>query len=489
MKRNVLIAILLLILPVALFAQKAGSKADTKHATIDTSAVTGKKWTGDLDGMIQRRIIRVLVAYNKMTYFIDKDTQRGIAYEAMEAFDDQINKKFKLGKLAAHVIYIPVSRDEFFTGLAEGRGDIAIAGLTITPERLKTVDFTDPVYPNVSEVVVTGPGAPAINTFDDLAGQTVYIRKSSSYYESVVELNKRFKSEGKKEVIIKPADESLETDDILEMVNAGLVKITIADSHLAEFWKKVFTGITVHPNVTVRTGANLAWAIRKNSPQLKTELNAFIKTHGKGTALGNTLLQRYLKNLKYVKNATSAEEMKKFKQVVQLFRQYGDKYGVDWLLMGAQGYQESRLNQNAKSAVGAVGVMQLMPSTGKDMNVGDIAQTEANIHAGIKYMRFMMDQYYKDEPMTDVNKMLMTFASYNCGPGRMRQLRAEAAKTGYDPNVWFGNVERICAKRVGQETVTYVSNIYKYYLAYKLSLEELQQQEKAKEELKKGGNK
>ncbi len=139
--------------------------------------------------------------------------------------------------------------------------------------------------------------------------------------------------------------------------------------------------------------------------------------------------------------------------------------------MAAQGYQESQLNQDAKSQVGAIGVMQVMPATGKDLAVGDITLVEPNIHAGVKYFRFMMDEFYKDEPMTDLNKGLMTLASYNAGPGRMRQLRRETAKRGLNPNVWFGNVERIVSERIGRETVQYVSNIYKYYVAYRLITE------------------
>lgn len=479
MKKTLVLLMLLSLCAIVLAAQE-----QPKKATLITDNLY-KPWTGDLDGMVNRRYIRVLVAYNKTTYFVDKDTQRGVAYDQLKLVEADLNKKFKLGKLGLHMLFIPASRDELIKGLAEGRGDISAGNLTITPDRLKVVDFSAPLYTNVSELVVTGPGAPAITKVDDLAGQEVYVRQSSSFYESLVALNNRFKKEGKKEVIIKPASENLETEDILEMVNAGLVKITIADKHVADLWKQVFSGITVHADVAVREGGEIGWAIRKNCPQLKAELDAFVKTHGKGTATYNMTLQKYLKSLKYVKNATSEAEMKKFKELVTFFRQYGEKYGVDWVLMTAQGYQESRLDQNAKSSVGAIGVMQIMPATGKDMNVGDIQVTEVNINAGIKYMRFMMDTYYKNEPMDDINKMLMTFASYNCGPGRMKSLRAETAKRGMNPNIWFGNVERITAERVGQETVTYVSNIYKYYLAYRLSIEEIEKKNKAKEELKK----
>jgi membrane-bound lytic murein transglycosylase MltF len=252
------------------------------------------------------------------------------------------------------------------------------------------------------------------------------------------------------------------------MLNAGLVQAVVVDSHKAQFWKQVFPKLTPHPDVAVATGGEIAWAIRKASPKLNAELNEFVKKHGLGTAVGNTIFQRYLKSTRYVKDATADAEMRKFRATIELFRKYGDRYGIDWMLMAAQGYQESRLDQNAKSAVGAIGVMQVMPATGKELNVGDITRIDSNIHAGVKYVRFMIDQYYKNEPMDDLNKGLFAFASYNAGPGRVAGLRKEAAKRGLDPNVWFNNVERIAAEKIGRETVTYVSNIYKYYVAYSL---------------------
>jgi membrane-bound lytic murein transglycosylase MltF len=242
----------------------------------------------------------------------------------------------------------------------------------------------------------------------------------------------------------------------------------------------------VHDDVAVRTGGEIAWAIRKGSPQLKAMLDDFATRNKVGSSIGNQLLTRYLKDQKYVKNAASAQEQKKFLALVQYFQKYGEQYDVDWVLMGAQGYQESQLNQNARSSVGAIGVMQLMPATAKEMNVGDVKQVDANIHAGIKYMRWMIDNYYGDEPMTELDKALFAFASYNAGPGRISQLRKEAAKRGLDPNVWFQNVEYVAAEKIGHETVTYVSNIFKYYIAYRLVLENRATREKAVGKIKSG---
>jgi membrane-bound lytic murein transglycosylase MltF len=277
----------------------------------------------------------------------------------------------------------------------------------------------------------------------------------------------------------------VETEDILEMVNAGLRKITIADDHIAELWAKILPRIKLNPDAAIRTGGELGWMIRKNSPQLKAELEAMLARYPKGSSLRNQLVQKYYKSTKFVKDSTSDEEIKKFERTVEFFRTYSGRYEMDYLLMMAQGYQESRLDHSAKSPVGAIGVMQVMPATGADMKVGDITQIEPNIYAGVKYMRFMMDNFYKDAPMTPLNKGLFTFASYNAGPGRLNQLRREATKRGLDPNVWFNSVERVAAEKIGRETVTYVANIYKYYLAYTMIEEDRAEREAAKK--KEGG--
>jgi membrane-bound lytic murein transglycosylase MltF len=458
-------------------AKPTAEAAQAKYALPD---VTAKKFTGDLDGMIKRRQIRVLVTYSKTLYFVDRGTQRGLVYDAFRLFEEDLNKKLKKKHLRVHVLFVPVARDKLIPALLEGRGDIAAANLTVTPERLKLVDFTEPTGKNVSEIVVTGPGSAPIPTVDDLSGKEVYLRKSSSFYESLEKVNGEFAKAGKAPVKVRLAPENLEIEDILEMVNAGLVKATIVDDHMAEFWKQIFTKIVLNKDAAIRTGGELGWMIRKNSPLLKAELNRFIAQYPEGSKQRNILLQKYLRSTKFAKEATSAEEIAKFDRTVEFFRKYGDKYQLDYLLMMAQGYQESRLDQNVKSAVGAIGVMQVLPSTGKDMEVGDIRQIEPNIHAGVKYIRFMMNQFYENEPMDRVNKGLFTFASYNAGPGRVQQLRKEAAKHGLDPNVWFNNVEVIAAEKVGRETVQYVSNIYKYYLAYTMIEEERAEREKAK---------
>ncbi len=449
-----------------------------------------KNWTGDLDGMIERRVIRVLTSYSKTFYFHDKGKQRGATYDIFRLFEEDLNKQLEKDKklrqkhLKIHVVFIPVARGDLLQALAAGKGDIAAANLTITEERRKLVDFSKPLGGNVSERLISGPDSMAVYGLNDLAGKEVFVRKSSSYYESLTALNMHFAAEKRPAVIIREAPDALEDEDLIEMVNAGLVPFIVVDSHKANFWKEIFPKIKVHQDIALRTGGEIAWAIRKNSPQLKALVDDFVTRHGKGTLLGNIIFKRYLKDTKYVKNATSEAERRKFIALIETFRKYGDQYNVDWLLMAAQGYQESQLNQTVRSKAGAIGVMQIMPATGKELGVGDISKVDPNVHAGTKYMRLMIDQYYANEPMTDLNKALFALASYNAGAGKIAQLRKEAARRGLDPNIWFRNVEYVAADKIGAETVTYVANIFKYYIAYQLIVEAIVKQKQAEQQFK-----
>ena len=466
-------------------ATLAQSPAPQEKSNVVAARVKPVQRMGDLDELLKSRVIRIAVAYSKTQYYVVRGVPRGGTYEMGKAFEDYLNLKYpqKTKNIRIHVGFFAQPRDKLFFSLSEGSADIAAAALTITPGRQKLADFSDPVVKGINQIAVTGPQSPKLVTLDDLAGQEVFLRKSSSAWEHVERLNERFQKEGKPAAKLHAIPDNLEDEDLLEMVNAGLLSTTIVNDMAAKLWSKLFTKLQLHSDIAVNTGGEFGWAMRKNSPQLMAAINDFLKTHRQGTAFGNALIRKYTASTVMLKEATSAAAMKHFEETAETFRKYSAKYGMDYLLMMAEGYQESGLNQAAKSQVGAVGVMQLMPATGEQMKVGDIHQEEANIHAGIKYFHSMVDKYYGNEPMDDVNKVLFTFAAYNCGPGRVKQLRAEAAQKGFDPNVWFGNVEVITAARIGTETVNYVSNIYKYYVAYKLIAIQEEERRKSKESL------
>jgi membrane-bound lytic murein transglycosylase MltF len=401
----------------------------------------------------------------------------------LTAFESEINRKYRGAHRNIHVqvLFVPTSRDQLARKLRDGLGDIAAASLTITPERSAEFDFGAPLVTGVKEIVVTGPSAPKLASLDDLAGKEVFVRKSSSYWSHLEARSEALRKAGRQPIRLREAPEDLQDESILEMANARLVGITVVDDYKARLWAQVYPRIRPREDLAVNEGGKLAWMIRKGNPRLKREIDAFAVQHGAGSTFGNSVVRKYTGSTRFVKSATSDEEMKKFSRTVELFRKYSAQYDMDYLLMMAQGYQESRLDQNAKSAVGAIGVMQVMPATGREMATGDVRQVEANIHAGVKYIRFVQDQFFEHEPMTRLDKTLFAFAAYNCGPARVQQLRGEARKRGLDPDVWFNNVELVAADRVGAEPVTYVSNIYKYYIAYKLVQEQAEAQHKAHE--------
>ncbi len=440
------------------------------------------KATADLDAMIERRYIRVLTTYSKTSFFIDRGTPRGLVPDAFKVFEDELNKRLKTGHLRVSVVFVPVAHDELMPALLEGRGDVVAAGTLVSDWRREQVAFTNPTRTGIALIPVTGPGIPPLAGVLDLAGREIYLRPSDAPKHAVERFNAELAAAGKPPARVRTAPEDLADEDILEMVAAGLVPMTLADNQVAEFWQQIFPQLVLHPQAAVRTGAEAAMMVRKDNPQLLAELNAFLGRHPEGSLTRNVLLQKYLKNVSHAKSATASADLKRFQEVIALMRKYGDQYGLDYLLMAAQGYQESGLDHGRRSQVGAIGVMQVMPKTGAELAVGDIRELEPNIHAGVKYIRFMIDRYYADEPMDALNKGLFAFASYNAGPARVRQLREKAAARGLDPNKWFNNVEVVAAESIGRETVQYVSNIYKYYLAYQMVAEQLKDRAEARQE-------
>jgi membrane-bound lytic murein transglycosylase MltF len=277
----------------------------------------------------------------------------------------------------------------------------------------------------------------------------------------------------------------IEDEDKLDMVNAGLLGITVVDEWLADVWSPILPKVGARKDLVLRSGGQVAWAFRKGSPLLQAEIDDFVTNVVRKYGLVASNLKSFSAKLRKAQNAKAGKDWERFQQAVELFRKYGDQYRFDYLLLAAQGYQESQLDQAKRSRVGAMGIMQLMPATGKEMKVGDISQPEPNVHAGAKYMDQLMETYFPDAELDDTNRTLFAFAAYNAGPGRLSKLRKLAAEQGYDPNKWFNNVEWVVADKVGQEPVTYVRNIYKYYVSYKLAVEAERVKRAAAEEVQK----
>jgi len=473
----------------AVLAATGALAAEERPSQPRRLSLEAKPRVGDFDQMLQARAIRMVVPYSRTLYYVDQGRERGLTAEFARDFERYLNKKYakQLGKRPLTVVMIPTTRDKLISAVVDGKGDIAAGNITVTEERLKLVDFfTVKDGKPTRELVVTGPEAPALTTVEDLAGKTVHLRPSSSYHASVLALNGRLRKAGKAPVKIVALPDALEDEDILEMVNAGLLQIVVVDDWKAMMWAQILPKIKVREDLVLRAEGHPGWAVRKSSPKLVAEISDFYVNFVKKQNLVQARQAQLLKRVKQIKNNAASEELKRFEQTVRLFEKYGTQYGFDPLMLAAQGFQESGLRQEAKSQVGAIGVMQVMPATGQGLKVGDIREIEPNIHGGAKYMDQLMTKYFPDAKFSEADRPLFAFASYNCGPGNVSKMRREAAKRGLDPDKWFNNVELVVGEKIGMETTTYVRNIYKYYASYKLVTEAQAASRQAREKVQGG---
>ncbi|HKU86697.1 MAG TPA: transglycosylase SLT domain-containing protein [Casimicrobiaceae bacterium] len=445
--------------------------AQTPAPSARGMSVANTPRTGDFDQMLERRLIRVAVPVSRTLYFNDKGRERGITADTVRDFERYVNQKYvkQLGRRPITVVMLPTTRDKLLPDLAAGICDIAAGNITVTDARLQAADFVAPAdVRTVRELLITGPRSPDVRTIDDLAGKTIHVRRASSYFESMLALNERLQQDGKPAVNLVALPDALEDEDILEMVNAGVLPFAVVDDWKAQAWAQVLPKIAVRTDIVLRDGGRIGWAIRKDSPRLTAELEGFYRDFLRKQGVVAYRFKQYHQRVKVMRNNTDATDLKRFEDTVALFRKYGAQYRFDPIMLAAQGYQESQLDQRARSHVGAIGVMQIMPATGKELKVGDIGQIEPNIHGGAKYLDQLMTRYFPDARFDDSERPLFAFASYNAGPGNIAKMRKEAMMRGLDPDRWFNNVELVTAEKIGIETTTYVRNIFKYYTAYKL---------------------
>ncbi|MCO4294427.1 transglycosylase SLT domain-containing protein [Solitalea sp. MAHUQ-68] len=492
---RILLLLILVISSCNREANKAEKKtvSDVKSEPIDSALAVirqvQKVYTGDFDMMKKHRIIRVLVPYSRTLFFNDKGQESGITADNFRQFEQFINRKYRKqgDDVPFTVVFYPTPRDQLIEHLVQGLGDIAAGNLTATENRLLQVDFMAPKEQgSVTEIVLTRKQDKPLMTVEQLSGMTIYVRKSSSYYESLQLLNKTFRLKGKAPVVLKLVSEDLEDEDLMEMLDAGIIPAIVVDDWMAEMWVQVLPNIRLNKHAAVRTNAYIGCAYRKNSPLLTAELKDFYYNFERRMGNMPYRLKKYYSKVKHLQDPTNSGNTKRYSEIMTLFEKYGKQYEFDPLMLAAIGFQESALDQSERSPAGAVGVMQLMPATGASMKVGSIYITEHNIHAATKYMNILMTKYFKDARFDEVNRSLFAFASYNAGPYRIADLRKIAIERGLNPNVWLNNVEIIASEKIGLETTTYVRNVLKYYCSYKLMQARREEVHEQKKELVEG---
>jgi membrane-bound lytic murein transglycosylase F len=428
------------------------------------TAFKDKAYKADLDEIKKRDVLRVLTRNTATTYFVYRGEQLGFEYELMQNFAKELGVRLE--------IVVPPTREALAQYLAEGKGDIAAAGLTITDERKKDFEFGAP-YNMVDELLVVPATDTTTKTLADLKGQKIAVRKSSSYFATLEKL----KAQNGFEIEVVPED--VETEEIIDGVANGKYKATVADSNIVEV--ELTYSSKIRGAGPIGELRQIGWMVRKDQPQLKAALDAHVKKTYKGMFY-NMMVTKYFKNTKQMKAAASANEKDlagKISLYDDLAKKYAKQYSFDWRLVLAQMYQESHFDPAAKSWVGALGLMQVMPRTAKDLKIENVVDPDQGVHAGVK----LMDRYAKmftSPEVKEKDRIRFALAAYNCGPGHVIDARRVAADLKLNPNKWFGNVEKAMlllskpehAKKARygycrcEEPVNYVSQIQTRYDSY-----------------------
>ncbi|MCA9286689.1 MAG: lytic transglycosylase F [Phycisphaerales bacterium] len=423
---------------------------------------------GDLPEMRKSGIVRVLVEPSPTRFFLGDRRLEGFEADLLRELEKQLQKGQPKGDPPLRLVYIPMPLSDLLPALVEGKGDIAAAGLTVTAERTTKVAFTTPYLNSIDEVVVTSATiTPPIRRLEDLAGRVVHVPAGSSFEADLRELSEQFHARRLSPPEVRLAPEGIGVEDLLQMANRGVIECTVADSHVARAWAEVLPNVRVLDGVVLRRGGTIAWAVRRNAPKLLAAVNAFVATAQSGTKVGNILFRRYFQS----DPSARRDSDKAVRDFVRLAQRIAPTHGLDPYLLAAQAFRESRLDQSARSARGAVGVMQLRPSTAREMGVKDISTIESNVEAGALYLAWLRDKWFgevADRPFQQANLVL---AAYNAGPGRVRDWRRLAKRRGLDPDRWFGGVEMVAIEQGVGETVGYVRDVNRAYLVARLLAE------------------
>ena len=390
----------------------------------------------------------------------------------MREYEKHLNYQyFNNTKLKLNILFIPVPSSQIIDLLAQGYGDIAIGPLMTPLRQQNQVTHTEPIYTDHQLLLVSHNSTEEYQDIKQLSGKEIWIRRNSIYHQKLQRINNQLFKLNKRPIYINIVADELEDFELLDMVDNNQIFMTMTSNHSLRLWEKLYKNIKLHPELAIGSKIPSTWAVRNHAPQLTTSLNRFIAKHKKGTKIGNILHRRYLVRHPWLKKIIHQKFEQRYLKTEKIIKKYAKQYKFDWQLILAQAYQESRLNQKALSHRGAVGVMQVLPTTANEpyINIKNIKNVDGNIHAGVKYLHFMRNRYFSSKNITELDSLLLSFAAYNAGPAKLRRLRKRTLDKGLDPNVWFNNVEKIVAETIGKETVNYVNNIYKFYITYLLA--------------------
>lgn len=434
----------------------------------------------DLEAIKEDGVLRAIAIYNSTSYFLYRGEPMGFEYELLERLAKELDLELD--------IVVAKNVNELFDMLNSGKGDLIAYGLTITEPRQEIVDFTHFHYVTHQTLVQRRPEGwrrmpgykidrELVSDVIELIGDTVHVPRESSYYQRLVNLEQEM---GGKIYLDTNVGES-NTEDLILQVKEGKIDYTVADHNIASIHKTYYPDLDIETPISF--SQRIAWAVRKNSPQLLEAVNQWIDDIKKRDVY-YVLYNKYFKNKKRFRRQIASEfysrRTGKISRFDSVIRKYADTLGWDWRLLASQVYQESRFNPRARSWAGAQGLLQIMPSTGKDLGLRNPYSPESNLEAGTRYLQQTWEKW--DEIPDSVQRVKFTLASYNCGYGHLLDAQRLAKKYDKDPQVYDNNVEELLYKMGrrkyykdpivrygfvrGEEPYQYVQDIFMRYQHY-----------------------
>ena len=416
---------------------------------------------------LQQGKIRLAVPYDPTIYVSSKNKPLGLAVPIAQNFGEWLSKKYQK---PIRVELVPEPTGKLIDPLDTGEADIAMGYLGDYAKRLKSNQYTSVFHAeHQKQVLVSSQNAQPIRSVEDLSGKIVCLGRQTRS-AAIKKLNEDLVQKGLRPVILYQDRMALDDEEMLQMVNDGLIEYVLAVKWRTDLWKPYLTKAKINQDIEFDIKGNIGWAIRSADKTLQDDIEAFSSSNLNDEAILKFGKTDFDSRKNALKDPISKEEWSRFTSMRPLFEKYGDQYDLSPLLLASFGFQETMLNQSLISPTGAIGVMQLTPATGGAMGVGNIHELEANIHAGAKYLNQLASQNFKNEGLNKSNLALFAIASYNMGPANIIRARKEAQARGFNPDEWFLNVEMVAAELFSNEPVEYVRNVYKYYLVYQLSL-------------------
>ncbi|MCY1272119.1 Membrane-bound lytic murein transglycosylase F [compost metagenome] len=418
----------------------------------------------DLATIRRDGVLRVLVNQSRNSFGEIHGEPIGIEYRRLRAFEQYLNDSSP-GRKPLSIRFIPKAKDQLLAALQRGEGDLVAPGEVLLARDGTNVSASLAWQRQVPLVLIARQGNRRYARLEQLAGRSITLPAGSAAGEAIRKVNERLALKHLRPMTIEWLDPSLAVEDVLELVNAGIVDFSVVEQPIAERWAKVFGKLRVDRQLVFDDRESMTWFVRRDAPMLRASVNRFLKEY-RAPADQDVAFQRLYRRAYKVRNPLQVADRKRLESLRPTLQRYAEENRLDWLALAAVAFKESSLNASARGAGGATGLMQITPAAARAVGVGSVQQKDNNVQAASKYMAMLRRKFFASPRLKERDRLAFILAAYNLGPERVQGLRAEARRRGLDPNQWFFQVERVAAEQMGMGVVNYVSSVNKYYVAF-----------------------